>query len=355
MGWPEKVERELLNMLLSPVVPVSAMGLATLSIGSVVGLSLSDSGLLGLTAISSAVTALQIGLMVLHRRRPHLLSIERWRRSYASIACVHALLLGMIGARIMLAPIPDFRMLMLAATFSYAAGVVVRGSVLRWMCMSCLALAVMPVAIALAFGSRIDLGVAVLLIAIMLTSFETVQTAYATTVELLVTRARSIRLAGIDFLTGVLNRFAFEEHLDAALSSSDGAMTALHFIDLDRFKQVNDRHGHPVGDQLLMEVAARLSRLVRSGDRIARIGGDEFVIVQRDIASREAAHAMGVRVVQALGERYEIDGNVIDTGASVGIAVAPDDAVSRRGLVAKADAALYRAKRASRGAVMMAS
>lgn len=355
MGWPKKVERELLGMLLSPVVPVSAMGAATLAIGCLTALALSDGTLLTLTAASSVVTVLQLGVMVLYRMRPHLIDVSRWRTLYASIACVHALALGLIGAQIMLAPVSDYRMLMLAATFSYAAGVVVRGSVLRWMCMSCLALAVLPVAAALALGSRIDIGVSVLLVAMMITSFETVQTAYIATVELLVTRAKSVQLAGLDFLTGVSNRFSFEAYLDATLSDPNFSKTALHFIDLDRFKEVNDLHGHPVGDKVLVEVAARLSRLVREGDRIARVGGDEFVIVQKAVSSREAASAMGAHVVEALSAPFLIDGLCIDIGASVGIAVAPDDAETRRPLVAKADAALYRAKRSTRGMVIMAS
>jgi diguanylate cyclase (GGDEF)-like protein len=159
----------------------------------------------------------------------------------------------------------------------------------------------------------------------------------------------------LDFLTGVSNRFSFEAYLDATLSDPAASRTALHFIDLDRFKEVNDRHGHPVGDKVLVEVATRLSRLVREGDRIARVGGDEFVVVQKAVPSKDAASAMGARVVEALGAPFLIDGLTIDIAASVGIVVAPDDADARRPLVAKADAALYRAKRSSRGVVVIAS
>ncbi|MEX2318888.1 MAG: EAL domain-containing protein, partial [Bauldia sp.] len=125
--------------------------------------------------------------------------------------------------------------------------------------------------------------------------------------------------------------------------------SAILFIDLDRFKQVNDTLGHPIGDLLLRAVADRLRRLVRSSDIVARFGGDEFVIVQTPISDSEEAAALARRIVASLSETYEVDGHQVVIGASVGIALSPRDATGPDHLLKIADMALYWAKADQRG------
>lgn len=162
------------------------------------------------------------------------------------------------------------------------------------------------------------------------------------------------RLAQRDTLTGIANRYHFRETLKAAfvgLGRKHGF--AVHMIDLDRFKDVNDTLGHPTGDALLKEVASRLSVVVRGSDFVARLGGDEFAILQRDVSTASEAEAAATRILGALNTPYFINGNQLDVGASLGVAIAPDHATSHDQLLKKADIALYRAKENGRGSLCL--
>jgi diguanylate cyclase (GGDEF)-like protein len=161
---------------------------------------------------------------------------------------------------------------------------------------------------------------------------------------------RAGHLALHDMLTGLPNRVLLNERLEQALArTKDGEAVATHILDLDHFKDVNDTLGHPVGDKLLRKVAERLRALVRETDTIARMGGDEFAIVQAPLAAAGDAVALGVRVIEAVSEPYDIDGQQVVVGASVGIALSPLDTASPERLMRNADLALYQAKGAGRG------
>ncbi len=160
-----------------------------------------------------------------------------------------------------------------------------------------------------------------------------------------------IHLAQYDDLTGLSNRAQFRNQIDLRLSRLRyvGGGVAIHLIDLDRFKSVNDTLGHPVGDKLLQDVSARLRKIVGSREHITRFGGDEFVILQSSTNGTEDCSRLARQVLQSLGEPFEIDGHRIDIGASVGIAVAPDHGADADQLLKKADMALYEAKRTGGG------
>ncbi len=161
---------------------------------------------------------------------------------------------------------------------------------------------------------------------------------------------RAGHLALHDMLTGLPNRMLLKERLEQALARArHGETVATHILDLDRFKDVNDTLGHPVGDKLLRKVAERLRRLVRETDTIARLGGDEFAVVQAPLAAAGDAVALGVRIIDAVSQPYDIDGQQVVVGASVGIALSPGDAASPERLMRNADLALYQAKGAGRG------
>lgn len=153
-----------------------------------------------------------------------------------------------------------------------------------------------------------------------------------------------------DGLTDLPNRVLLNEHLEQALARvKRGEIVATHLLDLDYFKNVNDTLGHPVGDKLLKMVADRLRGLVREADTIARMGGDEFAIVQVGVAQPSDATSLAQRVIEAVGEPYEIDGHQVIVGTSVGIAISPEDGLSPDSLLRNADLALYRAKSGGRG------
>jgi diguanylate cyclase (GGDEF)-like protein/PAS domain S-box-containing protein len=157
-------------------------------------------------------------------------------------------------------------------------------------------------------------------------------------------------LAEHDVLTGLPNRLLFAERLRAALAPERlGRMAAVHCLDLDDFKGINDSLGHPVGDQLLVAAAARMAGTLREGDVLARLGGDEFAVIQPDIAAPEEAAATAERLVQALVPAFRIAGYSLRSGCSVGTALAPLHGTTAEALMQRADIALYRAKAGGRG------
>lgn len=157
-----------------------------------------------------------------------------------------------------------------------------------------------------------------------------------------------------DPLTGLPNRLLFADRLGQAVARvGRGEMMALLYIDLDRYKPVNDAFGHPVGDLLLKEVANRLGRAKRDTDTVARLGGDEFAIVQTGIRAESDAAALARRLVKSVAAPYSIDGHTIVIGATVGIAIAPHHGRDPEELLRNADFALYRCKADSRGSFRM--
>jgi diguanylate cyclase (GGDEF)-like protein len=162
--------------------------------------------------------------------------------------------------------------------------------------------------------------------------------------------ARISHLARYDELTALPNRVNFRDEIEHLLNAPREAdqLSALLFIDLDQFKQVNDTLGHPCGDQLLCAVADRLRNMLRPEDFVARFGGDEFVVFQQNIHSSEDAANLARRIVDNLSERYKIDNHLVEIGASVGIAMTASG-VSADTLLKNADMALYRAKADGRG------
>jgi len=162
--------------------------------------------------------------------------------------------------------------------------------------------------------------------------------------------AQIAHMAHHDALTGLPNRVLLRERATEALQQARrGAKLTMLCLDLDHFKAVNDTLGHPIGDLLLKAVAARLQGCVRKMDTVARIGGDEFVIMQNQIDSPQQADALARRLAEAVREPYDLDGHQVVISASIGVAVAPNDGDDADRLLKNADTALYRAKSEGRG------
>ena len=162
---------------------------------------------------------------------------------------------------------------------------------------------------------------------------------------------QATRLAHYDSLTGLANRLQMSKSLEKILNARavENRTCAVFLLDLDRFKQVNDTLGHPAGDALLRQVAQRLERVVESPGRVGRLGGDEFQVIIPGRSTRNALAHRAERIIMALAEPYQIDGNRVMIGASVGIAIAPDDGVTSEAIIRNADLALYAAKDGGRG------
>lgn len=157
-------------------------------------------------------------------------------------------------------------------------------------------------------------------------------------------------LAQHDALTGLPNRFTLAAHLEHALARAErsGEKVGLMFIDLDNFKNINDTLGHHIGDRLLCEVARRISRAVRKSDIVARIGGDEFVVVLESTKVETDEGFVAQKIIDQLADSVTIDGNVLHTTPSIGLAIFPEDGENAEELMKNADVAMYHAKSAGR-------
>ncbi len=168
--------------------------------------------------------------------------------------------------------------------------------------------------------------------------------------ELRESQSRLYRLAHHDPLTGLPNRLLFRDRLERAIAKArrNGNRLAILFLDLDRFKTINDTLGHDVGDELLIEVSRRLQEQCRQSDTVARLGGDEFVFILDDINGSPGAAVVARKIMHSLTRPMRIKGHEIKVSTSIGIAIFPDDSDDIDGVIKCADTALYQAKDSGR-------
>jgi diguanylate cyclase (GGDEF)-like protein len=179
---------------------------------------------------------------------------------------------------------------------------------------------------------------------------EMVESFNALVQQLLESETKLAHVAHHDPLTGLPNRLSFLNRMQhsVALAERQEAHLALMFIDLDGFKLINDTHGHTVGDQVLKLVAQRLLEEVRQSDLVGRLGGDEFMLLFTDCPDQENAGAIAQKLIAGLSEPYQVGDIQVNIGASIGIALFPDNGMEVDSLIGLADAAMYDAKRAGR-------
>jgi diguanylate cyclase (GGDEF)-like protein/PAS domain S-box-containing protein len=169
--------------------------------------------------------------------------------------------------------------------------------------------------------------------------------------------ARAHYLATRDPLTDLPNRTLLSERLSHSIAAARRleSRIAVLFIDIDRFKAVNDSLGHHVGDKLLIAVAGRIGRAIREEDTLARFGGDEFVVIVEGLRSRDSAEGVARKIPLALAAPFEIDGHTLNVSASIGVTCWPGDGADAQDLIRGADIAMYRAKERRRGGVQFFS
>jgi len=365
---PDAVLAELVDIIFTSLPPVALIGVVLAAVGILVAVKNNDAVVWVLIALCVAVTAGRIMLILAYRRTACIEGVQDpalWERRYAIGAYAFALVLGAFNLRAIATGDPMVAMLVTSAMFGYGAGIVARLGVRPTTCVISLALAVVPTAIGyLSYAAKpgdyyvttMYGGQALLLIAFAGAGMEAMAHIYRTTLQQLLTRQDLAMLAGQDGLTGLPNRTLLRARLNEGIVQTRRGDTVLafHCLDLDHFKSVNDNLGHPAGDALLKLVADRLSNILRIGDTVARVGGDEFVVLQVGIHRDDEARLFGHRIVRALSAPFVIGGHEVRIGVTVGIALAPRDGMTFDHLAACADAALYQAKHKGRGSVVIA-
>ena len=346
---PEGTYIELVKRLYATLLPTSIMALSFPAVGVLISLQTPDPLLSGLT-IAGAVAGMARFVILAGRgqeaRDPALdyAKALRLERIYATAYFLFALVFGLFSARAMLVASAEAHMLVVGLLFGYGAGVAAGLAMRPWISVPSILIATLPtMAVAAWAGRPAYLGVAVLLLLFLGGGIQAILTRYHYGSMGITMRRFFETLARSDALTGLANRLALREWV-GRIAARDRGRIALHYLDLDKFKPVNDLHGHPVGDILLRMVADRLSGLLRTGDCAARMGGDEFVVVQSGTRHPSEADLLARRIVRAISQPYAIEGRTITIGTSVGYALSSECGSDLDRLIACADAALLRVK-----------
>lgn len=356
---PDAVYRDLVSTLFTMTTPIIGFGILYALVGSLIYLKWHDAMISALVAVAISVTAGRVLLIKGYHRSggasQDIADLARWERRYAILTYVFAILIAILNVRVLLAHEPLVHLATVSLVFTFGAGIVSRNASRPRLCVTSLSLAVGPVAAAMLVHAASDYGEALhaeffalealLLIMVGLMSLSSARHLYASLVEHLTAKHDLAKLARFDSLTGLPNRLLLRESFQARLNAAPaGSLMAIHYLDLDGFKAINDQYGHPVGDSMLVEVARRLASAVRAEDVAARLGGDEFLLIQANVQHPDQSELLARRVIRQLSEPYVIEGVAMRISVSIGIALSPEHGLDLERLMACADAALYRSK-----------
>lgn len=351
--------RDFVAMLFDMWLPIFGLGSVFVGICVLVGRELDSNFLLVLAALGALTTMLRLATLRAYFRSGAVRDFDglrRWERRYAIGNYASAILLALLNIVAISAHYPLLHLITVSLVFSFGAGIVSRTSIRPQICVTSLLIATLPTIAALALHAlethptalHGELFLIEALIVTMITalSLQTVDHLYRSAVEHHTARHDMAKLARTDALTGLSNRLLLRElfQLHTATAVRAKNQVALHFLDLDGFKAINDRYGHPAGDALLEQVARRLEGMVRSDDVVSRLGGDEFIVLQVGLRDETEAELLARRIIREISKPYFVDDISMSVSVSVGIATAPKLGVELERLLACADAALYRAK-----------
>lgn len=354
---PESIYVELIDDLFSATLLVIVFALSQCVVGWAIVTQTGDRTVLALTIIGLVISAERIWNIRGYRRATATRTLTRpeaavWEKRFAVRSIATALIVSALGVRCFMLPDATVHMLIIGVLSTYAAGTITRVAYRPRLAFTSVLIVSIPPAIACALhGGAIYICLALTTVIFLFGAVDVIQHAYETIVSQLSLKRRFAGLAHLDALTGLSNRLGLSENLETVIADAqrNGYGLAVHSLDLDRFKAANDLYGHPAGDAILKEVARRLTRLTRASDLLVRLGGDEFVLVQTGVAAREQAIGLAARIVEDIGSHYNINGYTIEIGTSVGIALLSDDQLTPEDLLARADQALYQAKRTRSG------
>ncbi|OAS20066.1 GGDEF domain-containing protein [Methylobacterium platani] len=335
-------------------VPNGIMGATLLGVGLFVAHTLGDGLLLAAALTGGTASAAKLVLIAHQLRRTargplSRIEARRWERGHIATTALVAASIGTLTGRTFAQADMDMQMLATGLLFGYCSGVVTHLSIRPGMAAGALLLAALPaIGTAAWFGRGPQHILAAMFALFLLGALHGVLFTYRNAVRQITLRLDMAALARSDALTGLANRLGLRRAFRGLPGTADDAV-AVHCFDLDGFKPVNDRYGHAAGDALLQEIGARLRLLAAAPAVAARVGGDEFVVLQPSVRHPREAEAFARRIVHALGAPYRLSGETVSIGLSLGYACAPSHAADLDALIGKADEASYAVKRRGGG------
>jgi diguanylate cyclase (GGDEF)-like protein len=349
---PETVEIELIRSLFLAFVPSVIMSVSYAAAGMIALARLWDPMLfmlllVGMTASGARlVVAWRLGPKAANERLS-LGEARRLERRFAIPYLSFAVVLGLFGLRAFTLPAVDLHMLTICLLIGYCAGVAVGMGLRLWIAVPAMLISTVPALMVAITSDNPVYWVMSGIVAFLI---------IGGTHSLFGRRERSIKDIGLrlafanlarkDALTALPNRVAMHEWYDARLAEdAANSMVAVHYIDLNGFKPVNDSYGHPVGDALLIMVGKRIANTIRESDLVARLGGDEFAVLQYGIKAPEEAEGLAQRLVDAIGRPFRIGERTINISTGLGYVIADGQDEDLEHLLGLADQALYASKR----------
>jgi diguanylate cyclase (GGDEF)-like protein len=353
----DKVYVELVRSLYWNMMPAVIMAGAFTASVALIHRQLADAMLLalGVAGMLSILARLAVTRWQRHKALTASLDRSQARKLEAAFAVPYALFstcLGLYGARVFGLSSAEAHMLTICLVVGYCAGVATSTGLRPFIAIPNMTLAVGPVILASLFrADPIYIAMGVIAAAFLAGGSQSVLVRYHTTKAEIGKRLTFGSLALRDGLTALPNRLALREYFNdnAALSSPQGVI-AVHYLDLDGFKPVNDQFGHSVGDALLAAVAERMTAAIRNGDIAARMGGDEFAILQFGLRRAEECEFLAQRVKSAIAQPFCIGEHTISVSASVGSVTAEASQADLEAMLQRADQNLYESKRTRKAA-----
>jgi diguanylate cyclase len=351
----DKVYVELVRSLYVNIMPAVILWIAFVLTLGLIYHEQPDDLLLVLGCAGLAVSTARLVVTQLLRGKALTAAIDRKEARKIELAfgvpyIGFSLLLGLFGARVFWLLSPEAHMLMICLVVGYCAGVATGAGLRPNIALPAMALAVGPTIIAAAMhADPIYVGMSVIAFAFLMAGAQSVLVRHSTVRAEIAKRLASVSLARHDTLTALPNRLGLREYYeDNASTISPNGLIAVHYLDLDRFKPVNDCFGHAVGDALLSAVASRLRGAIRNGDIVARLGGDEFAVIQFGLRRAEEAELLARRISASIAQPFSIGDHSLSVTACIGTVVSNNRNERLDLLLQEADEKLYDRKRARR-------
>jgi diguanylate cyclase (GGDEF)-like protein len=345
---PEDVYLVLVADLACTVIPTTIMGFTLVMVDLFAWFDTGNAFFPGAAFAGGLASLGKIFLMLVQKRRglrgeTCLKDTVRWESLHTVATAIVAASVGGALLVAFLQPDPNLQVLATALVFGYCSGVVARTAIRPRIANLALILASVPAIFVTAQASDAAHQIlAVMLSVFLLGAIETVRHVYKSAAHHISSRLEMATLARNDPLTGLANRLGLREVFRTA--AQQRGSIAVHCLDLDGFKAVNDKFGHAGGDAILISVAQRLLALAPSNSAVARFGGDEFVVLQWGVSQVNEAEFLARRIVSALSQPFPLENGVVEIGASLGLSVSSAD-ISLDVLLRLADEASYLIKR----------